>query len=100
MDVDDQKTGLKDDYSNFDIKKYGELYVGRIKIDRLLHISRIVNTLKGECYLIAANEVQKGIDVSLYDKVTTQAQKILGSDKIKIKAQWMGEQRTKNDKQV
>ena len=88
------------DYKGFDIKKYASNYSGKVKVDRLLHIARVCPSLKKDCYRLAVEEVRKGIDVGIYDRVMEEGQKLLGAEECQFDAAWMTQQTTKNEKHV
>eukprot|EP01084_Bolivina_argentea_P152416 265896_1 len=87
-------------YPSLNVTKYASSYTGKVQIDRLVHIGRVCPEHKVSCYRIAMNEVKKGIDVGIYDRIMEEAQKLLGSSECKYDAAWMGKQSQSNEKQV
>lgn len=88
------------EYPSLDISKYAASYTSKVKVDRLLHISRVCPSKKKECYRLAVEEVKKGIDVGIYDRVMEEGQKLLGASECQFDAAWMTQQSQKNEKQV
>eukprot|EP00485_Elphidium_margaritaceum_P007266 CAMPEP_0202703178 /NCGR_PEP_ID=MMETSP1385-20130828/16044_1 /ASSEMBLY_ACC=CAM_ASM_000861 /TAXON_ID=933848 /ORGANISM="Elphidium margaritaceum" /LENGTH=504 /DNA_ID=CAMNT_0049360977 /DNA_START=82 /DNA_END=1596 /DNA_ORIENTATION=+ len=88
------------DYPGFDVGRYASKYVGKVKIDRLLHIARVCPSLKKDCYRVAVAEVRQGLDVGLYGAVMEEAQKVLGAAECQFDAAWMTSQQQSNEKQV
>eukprot|EP01083_Nonionella_stella_P175432 610842_1 len=95
-----QKKTTVIEYNALNITKYASHYSGKVKIDRLLHIARVCPTKKKECYRLAVEEVRKGIDVGIYDRVMESAQKLLGANECQFDGNWMSTQSQTNEKQV
>ena len=88
------------EYADFNVSDYASRYDSKVKVDRLLHISRVCPSKKKECYRLCVQEVKKGIDVGIYDRVMEEGQKILGATECTIDGNWMTTQSQTNEKQV
>ena len=88
------------EYPDFNVSSYASKYLSKVKVDRLLHISNVCPSKKKECYRLCAQEVKKGIDVSIYDRVMEEGQKLLGAAECQIDGNWMTSQSQTNEKQV
>eukprot|EP00484_Ammonia_sp_Unknown_P016470 CAMPEP_0197035598 /NCGR_PEP_ID=MMETSP1384-20130603/13347_1 /TAXON_ID=29189 /ORGANISM="Ammonia sp." /LENGTH=515 /DNA_ID=CAMNT_0042465677 /DNA_START=95 /DNA_END=1642 /DNA_ORIENTATION=- len=95
-----QKKTATIEYAELDVTKYAANYSGKVKVDRLLHIARVCPSKKKDCYRLAVEEVRKGIDVGIYDRVMEEGQKLLGAQECQFDAAWMTAQSQKNEKQV
>lgn len=101
IDTDNRsKNSLTVNWPDFDVDGYAKRYSGRVKIDRLLHIISVCPSTRKKAYEILVEEVRKGTDVNLYDRVTESAQRVLGQNKVKIDTNWMQQTQQENDKKT